>query len=165
MDFPQLYVCDFFIDLIDVSAANGFDLYTSLLANSGDYATMISIYGLIKYKTVMVKYMPFLRYSSLATDYAIGAVVLRQGVFDTSPTPIVSDILEVPGAILATNKDPFSLSLPIKSDWIPVNMTNTQDSIVPKINFLYSWDKVATTNTNHGLLHIQTVFECKARIE
>jgi hypothetical protein len=159
----DIYLVDYAFAPTD-NASTGYDLY-SVISLSTDYSNNALSYGEMSWLAVEFRYMPFLRYSALNTDYAIGAFGTRQGVFDvTVAAKTYQNVIREPGSLLITNKDPFDLKTPItQKRFVSTTDTNTIVSEVPKVNFYFAWSNVASTSTVLGLLHVRLLVKYRAK--
>jgi len=158
----DMFVCDGYTQLTD-SAASGFDLYTFLAGSSADYTSMVGLYGMIRFDSVLIKFMPFSIYSTTASDKANGFASLIQGVYNVAPSGGTATLND-PGSITIHNCVPFTLSLKIVGGFIPSDTTNTQTSLMPKVLFTYYWNTASTTQSSKGLVHVRVLFSVKARL-
>ncbi len=162
---PVFRLVDLFYNGVDDTADLNIDLFT-LLSNSLDYADVKENFGEIKIQFVKVRGVPRHQYTTTASDYALGAVALRQGPYDVITTYSVTQVLAMPGSLLLNNYQTFSLpEMPItQKQFLPSNLTNSTSTSFPKLNLFFGWQTNASTNTGNLCLHIQVGIQCKSRI-
>lgn len=161
---PVLRVLDLTLQIPD-SANGAYDLHDTI-SLSNDFIALKAEYGLIKFTKLIIDMEPYFPYSALATDQAVGAFGVRQGVFDNTVTvKNLADVSTLPGSILVTNKTKHTHITPIFGDFFASNLQNTQTSDVPKVNFYFAWDTLATTNTDKSLFRLKLVVLAKSKLE
>ena len=162
---PVFRLVDLFYNAVDDTADLNIDIFT-LLNSSSDYADIKENFGEMKWQFLRVNGVPRHQYSVTNTDYALGAVAVRQGPYDVISTYSVTQVLQMPGSKLINNFDHFYLpEMPIaQQQYLPTNLTNSTSTSLPKLNVFFGWQTNASTNTGNLCLHIQLGILCKSRI-
>lgn len=156
---------DVFYNAVDDTADLNIDLFT-LLASSTDFADVKENFGEMKFTFLKVRGVPRHIYTTTNSDYALGAVAVRQGPYDVVTTYTINQVIAMPGSILINNYDHFSLpEMKIQQrQFLPTNITNSTSTSLPKLNIFFGWQTNATTNTGNLCLHIQLGMIVKSRI-
>ncbi len=162
---PVFRLIDLFYNAVDDTADINIDIFT-LLSNSNDYADLKENFGEMKWDFVKVRGVPRRNFSTTGTDYALGAVALRQGPYDVITTYSVNQVIAMPGSLLLNNYDHFQLpEMKIaQNQYLPTNLTNSTSTSLPKLNLFFGWQTNASTNTGNLCLHIQLGVLCRSRI-
>ncbi len=162
---PVFRLVDLFYNAVDDTADLNIDIFT-LLNSSADYADIKENFGEMKWQFLKVRGVPRHVYTTTGTDYALGAVAVRQGPYDVISTYSVSQVIAMPGSLLINNYDHFQLpEMPIaQQQYLPTNLTNSTSTSLPKLNVFFGWQTNASTNTGNLCLHIQLGVLCKSRI-
>ncbi len=165
IDKPVFRLVDLFYNAVDDTTDINIDLFTQL-NSSNDFADVKENFGEILLQFVKVRGVPRYSYSTTTTDYALGAVALRQGPYDVVSTYNVNQVLAMPGSVLLNNYTFFSLpEMRIaQKQYLPSNITNSTSTSFPKLNLFFGWQTNATTHTGNLCLHIQVGILCKSRI-
>lgn len=165
IDKSEFRLVDIFYNAVDDTADINIDLFT-LLNSSNDFADLKENFGEMLFQFIKIRGVPRHRFTTTNTDYALGAVAMRQGPYDNVSTYTVTQVLSMPGSVLINNYDQFSLpEMPIaQKQYLPSNLTNSTSSSLPKINIFFGWQTNASTNTGNLCLHIQVGVRVKSRI-
>ena len=144
----------------------GLDLYTEI-STSDDYLNLLTQYGDVKWKTLIVTFEPLVLFSSTKTDCASGYFGVRQGVFE-SPVAArsASAVVTLPGSIPINNHRKFTHQTSILcSNFFPFNMPNTSVSQVPKVSLYFGYVNLASTNVHNGQLRFRLIVEVRNRLD
>ena len=165
IDRPIFRLVDLFYNAVDDTADLNIDIYT-LLNSSSDFADVKENFGEIMLQFIQVRGVPRHAYTTTVTDYALGAVALRQGPYDVVTTYSVTQVLAMPGSYLLNNYMTFVLpEMKIaQKQFLPSNISNNTSSSFPKLNLFFGWQTNASTNTGNLCLHIKVGILCKSRI-
>ncbi len=161
----EFRLVDLFYNAVDDTADLNIDLFT-LLSASTDYADVKENFGEMQFQFLKVKGVPRHKYTTTNTDYALGAVAVRQGPYDVITTYNVTQVLAMPGSMLINNYDHFILpEMKIQQrQFLPTNLSNSTSTSLPKLNIFFGWQTNASTNTGNLCLHLQLGILVKSRI-
>ncbi len=161
----EFRLVDIFYNAVDDTQDINIDLFT-LLSSSNDYADLQENFGEMQFQFLKVKGVPRHKYSTTLTDYALGAVAIRQGPYNVISTYNVNQVIAMPGSLLINNFDNFQLpEMKIQQkQFLPSNLTNSTSTSLPKLNIFFGWQTNASTNTGNLCLHLQLGVRVKSRI-
>ncbi len=161
----EFRLVDMFYNAVDDTADINIDLFT-LLSSSNDFADLKENFGEMLLQFLKIKGVPRHKFTTTASDYALGAVAIRQGPYDVISTYNVNQVISMPGSLLINNYDHFVLpEMPItQKQYLPTNLTNSTSTSLPKLNIFFGWQTNASTNTGNLCLHIQVGVRVKSRI-